>query len=656
MKTPPLILGAALLFWSWQTGYWFFGPIMALMLEGSRLIKRRWDLSSKDFHRISDLSAIIFMAMVAYRYLADTESMLRWLPMGIFPLILAQAFSSIQGVDMGALFYAARQREKKGLVNPRRTVDMSYPVLGVIVLSASAANIQSYGFYLGAFMIIAWVLWANRPRRFHLGLWAGMLILAGLIGWAGQVELHRLHVWVEKTALEFYTKSMEQNRDPFQNVTSLGDIGEIKLSNHIVMRVKTSETLPSGMLLHQASYNKYRSTRWLASGSHFIKIPAKKDGMTWRLGPDRDPHKLMIISKSLSKKNILLSRPLGSFVIKDLPVASLEQNRFGAIRAGDGPGLINYEVSYDPGHTLMSEPDEYDLTIPAKELDVVMKIAGELGLENQEPEEVIKTVKNYFQDNFQYSLKLRASFWGTSPINRFLTKTRSGHCEFFATASVFILRAAGIPARYSTGYLVDEFSSLEKAYIIRGRHAHSWASAYVDGAWVDVDSTPVVWVELEKNDAPRLEPFYDLFRWLGFIFSKWRWSEKQGNYQGWLLGLTVFLIAFLSWRILFRKRTSITLEKMRAKKSKEQREKLSAFYEIEKAMAQKGFARHSFETQNQWINRMEEAGTDPAAILDLKSILPLHYRLRFDPSNIQTDGSDEMNQKVKTWLDKHAPT
>ncbi|MBT8330725.1 MAG: transglutaminase-like domain-containing protein, partial [Deltaproteobacteria bacterium] len=39
-------------------------------------------------------------------------------------------------------------------------------------------------------------------------------------------------------------------------------------------------------------------------------------------------------------------------------------------------------------------------------------------------------------------------------IENFLTRSRSGHCEYFATATVLLLRQAGIPARYARGYSV----------------------------------------------------------------------------------------------------------------------------------------------------------------------------------------------------------
>src|SRR5262250_1005443 len=62
MKTPPMLIGAALLVWGWLTGFVVFSIIMTLILEGSRLIRARWDLSNDDFRRIWVFCTLLFLA------------------------------------------------------------------------------------------------------------------------------------------------------------------------------------------------------------------------------------------------------------------------------------------------------------------------------------------------------------------------------------------------------------------------------------------------------------------------------------------------------------------------------------------------------------------------------------------------------------------
>ena len=83
---------------------------------------------------------------------------------------------------------------------------------------------------------------------------------------------------------------------------------------------------------------------------------------------------------------------------------------------------------------------------------------AELQLKQQSRKQALRTLSAFFQDTdkFRYSTwqgpgKLRST--NETPLARFLLRTRSGHCEYFATATVLLLRQLGIPARYAVGYV-----------------------------------------------------------------------------------------------------------------------------------------------------------------------------------------------------------
>src|SRR5689334_4185062 len=71
MKTPPFLLGAALVFWGWQTGFLVPGAIMALSLEASRLIRARLEFSDEDLHRIWILCLVVLFAAVFYAFTSN---------------------------------------------------------------------------------------------------------------------------------------------------------------------------------------------------------------------------------------------------------------------------------------------------------------------------------------------------------------------------------------------------------------------------------------------------------------------------------------------------------------------------------------------------------------------------------------------------------
>ena len=82
---------------------------------------------------------------------------------------------------------------------------------------------------------------------------------------------------------------------------------------------------------------------------------------------------------------------------------------------------------------------------------------------------------------------------GIEAVDDFLFSTQRGFCEHYASAFVFLMRAAGVPARVVTGYQGGEYNQLGNYWIVRGRDAHAWAEVWLEGrGWVRVDPTAAV--------------------------------------------------------------------------------------------------------------------------------------------------------------------
>lgn len=81
----------------------------------------------------------------------------------------------------------------------------------------------------------------------------------------------------------------------------------------------------------------------------------------------------------------------------------------------------------------------------------------------------------------------------------FAERADKGYCIHFASAGIMLLRAAGIPTRYVTGYMVQTKPGVEtKVY---GKNAHAWAECFLDGlGWVPVELTPSA--EPEEEERP----------------------------------------------------------------------------------------------------------------------------------------------------------
>ena len=115
---------------------------------------------------------------------------------------------------------------------------------------------------------------------------------------------------------------------------------------------------------------------------------------------------------------------------------------------------------------------------------------------------IVQTALRYFnQQNFSYTLE--PPLLGSNGVDDFLFQTRQGFCEHYASAFVYLMRAAGIPARVVTGYLGGEFNAVGNYYIVRQSDAHAWAEVWLAGqGWVRVDPTAAIAPErVQKNSS-----------------------------------------------------------------------------------------------------------------------------------------------------------
>ncbi|OGN88925.1 MAG: hypothetical protein A2158_04675 [Chloroflexi bacterium RBG_13_46_14] len=92
---------------------------------------------------------------------------------------------------------------------------------------------------------------------------------------------------------------------------------------------------------------------------------------------------------------------------------------------------------------------------------------------------------------FSYSLKADTPPEGADAVEFFCFSEKSGACGDFATAMVVLLRAAGVPSRFCTGYRYGELDSDSGKYVVLVSNRHAWAEVYFPGyGWVEFESTP----------------------------------------------------------------------------------------------------------------------------------------------------------------------
>ena len=628
LAVPPFLIGAALAFWGWQSGNLLVGLVVAAALELPRWANLRLDLGVKEHSTIADLCTVGFVLLAviigANRGIANgVLQAFIWLPVVLSPIVAAQLASAGRRLPLSALFRYMRKlkRENPAIVDPM--VDITAVFVALALVSAGVANQRGPAYYVGIVFGTACLLYYARPRQASLLAGGAMLAAAAAIGHVAHVGLAEAQTLLVDWVMDL-NLIRGADPDPYRVRTEIGSLGRLKKYDAIVLRVYAKEQeLPRVRLLHRASYNTYSGRTWIARGTSMAPVDSEADNQTWVLSPESPQWGVkMAIRFDLSRA--MLALPAGTTRIESFPAYSLNRNAFGAVHAVLGVDWASYVARAGAGMPLYAPPAPDDLAVPLEESPVFDRIAGELGLRNLRPAEAVKRIDQYFARFTYATYREKPVPAGQTALADFMTNTRAGHCEYFAAATTLLLRAAGIPARYATGFAVVEWSAIEGAYIVRTRHAHAWSRAFVNGRWTEVDTTPADWAAEEAREAPIWQGLMDLARYLGFQWSQ-RGEFKAGD--GWYLVLVV-LAGILAWRVL-RGRKVVRERKTAAKARLRYPGEDSEFYVLEKSLGQRDLA----ETQAAWYYRVTKTLPEPrrAKLLDA---LRLHQRYRFDPDGI----------------------
>ena len=104
--------------------------------------------------------------------------------------------------------------------------------------------------------------------------------------------------------------------------------------------------------------------------------------------------------------------------------------------------------------------------------------------------EKIDAVVNYFRTNYTYVLGLDIPP-DRDKLTYFLLEESTGYCEYFASGAAILLRLAGVPVRYVTGFLVTEKDARNELWVARNMDAHAWVEAWDKerNQWTIVEAT-----------------------------------------------------------------------------------------------------------------------------------------------------------------------
>lgn len=332
---------------------------------------------------------------------------------------------------------------------------------------------------------------ANRVALGALGLTLAIFLVIPRLG-VGFVTQNRSE-WIRTTG--------------FSERVDLGILGTIKSDSTIVMRVElpNGREPPAGRFyLRGMAYDHYNGRAWTNS---FVRHPVMNRT------PDGD---FLIDERRTDRKEAALRQDiimeaLGIPVLFGIPAVysvsgnlhALQTDGMGGIYVSSpSPSRFQYSVYSFPDRISNEERTAPSLSYPDSvkvrflqlpELNLrVRELARQVTSEAQSPYEMALAVKRHLLGNYRYSLDVQTAAQ-SSPVEDFLFTRKTGYCEHYATAMVVMLRTLGIPARFVTGFLPDEWNEFGNYYTVRQQDAHAWVEVFFPkSGWVTFDPTPSI--------------------------------------------------------------------------------------------------------------------------------------------------------------------
>lgn len=495
----------------------------------------------------------------------------------------------------------------------------------------------------------------------------------------------------------------------FSDSVKLGEIGNLLQNDEIVMRVGFEpEDLQriSHPRWRGVSLDRFDNKSWSKSsignserfaktenGFYIVDFPSENKNLikyTIYLEPLETP-----VLFALSRP-IVISRGNFQEVRKD-DEGSLRVIRTGFERTAYA---VVSDIASPAIEKLKNDNSEYSaefdryLQLPENFDGKISQLASQITNDKKNRYEKAKAVESYLQNNFGYTLQLKAG--GEQPLSDFLFNIREGHCEYFASAMAMMLRTQGVATRVVNGFQTGEFNQTANVFVVKQKDAHSWVEVYFpkENAWIPFDPTPFAGRTDDENASATnsitgkissffvaLETFwiqyfvaYDnqeqrsLFSSVKSEFNKYQgksafwlnntqeklaewWREVRGDkgYRqsliaiGYAVGYTsafVLGIIFLIW--LFKKiaKSGFWQNFVNWLKNKNDAGIVEFYERMQKVLAGKGFVREPHQTPLEFAFALEM----PEAV----SITEKYNRVRFGEKDLSNDEAKE----IENWLAK----
>ena len=326
----------------------------------------------------------------------------------------------------------------------------------------------------------------------------------------------------------------------FSDSVELGKVGEIKKDNSAVMRVS---------ILNNNNRKINRDLYWRGIALDYF------DGKSWSIDSDNyGDYERSYRRNSSGVINILKNRE--RLIAQEIVTEPTDTDILFAIDHPAGyseVGRTVYEVNdsyflpFKPKQRikykaysklsgvsedeLRNSGEDYSYYIRTRylQLSEVSKRLKSLALQitsnDSNPRDKVNSIKNYLLREMNYTLVLEDGD-EDFPLEDFIFEKKRGHCEYFATAMVIMLRINGIPSRIVNGFIGGTWNKHGNFYLIKESDAHSWVEVYYPGyGWQTSDPTP----STLDNDNSNIFLISSVISYIDYL--KYRWQRYVIDYS-----------------------------------------------------------------------------------------------------------------------------
>ena len=550
-----------------------------------------------------------------------------------------QFFGKDPGVALLILFLALKLMELRAARDALAALFLCYFLLLTHFLYAQGMG--SAGLTLAALVLITAALaslaHAGRPALGNLRLSALMLAQALPFMLVLFLLFPRVQGPLWGLPLDAYS-----GMTGLSDTMSPGSISELSLSGAIAFRVKfEGKPPPQNALYWRGPVLRHFDGRIWRPGRQTVSavLPYANPGADIAYAVTLEPHN----KTWLFALEMPVSLPPDAVLAGDYQILSKTPVR----------ARLRYELrshtDLSPGAEESAEVLQASLQLPAGFNPRARELAAEWRRRLDGDEAVIRRMLGHFRrEPFIYTLS--PPLLGENGIDDFLFETRRGFCEHYAAAFVFMMRAAGIPARVVTGYQGGEYNPVDGYLIVRQSDAHAWAEVWQAGrGWVRIDPTAAIAPSrIESGLAaavPEGDPVPFLVRsdlsWLREL--RFRWEAMNNTWNQWVLGYNpqrqrellsrlglrepdwqsmtaalgvltgLLMLGFTAWALRRRIRLDPALR---------------AWNRLSRKLAGAGLARHAWEGPADYARRV--AGAQPQLGAHMQRIAALYIALRYD--------------------------